>query len=167
MPTSIKMTSCHKCGGQKFRAAEKVLTRTVDERKFTAKVAGKQCLRCGSIFFSATDADYFQLAVAARLADLGALSGEAFAFMRKALGFDAADVADLYGVEPEAVIRWESGDRILDRAVFISLAAVVQDKLLGRSTVLDWFRALDRPAPRRRAPIQVEVFTPPPRPRRG
>jgi len=161
MRSTIKMDHCLRCGGRRFERIIKALQQVADERRFEAEVPAQRCRRCQTEFFSPTDGDRFQLAVALRLADLGASSGAALGFMRKALGLDAADIAELFDVEPVAVERWEGGGLPAPRCMFIALAAVIQDKLLGRHGTLDRFRAQQRPARRLRAAIHVELFEAP------
>lgn len=138
------MDRCAECGGGLVKA-------TVTERRkvagqtFTAELPASRCHGCGETFVDATALESFELAIARELATSGASSGEAFRFQRKTLGYTAAELADLLGVAPETVSRWETGQRDVDRGALVAIGSLVLDRAEGRTTTLDRLRALREP----------------------
>ncbi len=82
------------------------------------------------------------LLVASQLLGMGIANGEAFRFMRKALGLRAADLAGMLGVDAATVSRWETGKVPVDRAALATLAAAATERLDGRDATLERLRAL-------------------------
>ena len=74
--------------------------------------------------------------------------------MRKALGFNAADLASMLAVRAETISRWETGKTAVDRGAFAALAAMVTDQLTAGTTTRDVLHALMRP---RRAPRRITL----------
>jgi DNA-binding transcriptional regulator YiaG len=97
------------------------------------------------------------LTIAAWLAEHGHVHPEAFRFMRKALGLQASQLADLLGVTRESVSRWENGKHEIPRGVFLLLGVLVAHELEGGSTVeriMGWTQAPEAPPPE---PITLKV----------
>jgi putative transcriptional regulator len=147
----VKLQRCVRCGGTSFKAAKKRLARNLDGRDFETEIPALQCKTCGEQYFAATDGVRFELAVARRLAELGAASAEAFRFMRKTIGMQAGELAMLLGVARETVSRWETGKRNVDRGAAIALGSLVLD----RDATLKRLRALQKPP--RKGPIHVDL----------
>lgn len=97
------------------------------------------------VYFDLRVLGTFDRLVAGKLAELGARSGGAFHFMRKAIGMRAADLAELLGVPPETLSQWENGQRGMDRGAIVALGSLVLDRIDGRSTTLDRLQALRDP----------------------
>ena len=125
---------------------------------FTAKLPALACpdAACGETVFTAESIRRLELVVARKLAETGQRSGEAFKFMRKALGLRAVDLAELLGVAAETISRWETGAREVDRASFAVLADAVAEQLEGRARALDYLRAIAKPKRLAKA-VRVEV----------
>ena len=68
-------------------------------------------------------------------------SGDAVRFFRSVLNLKAKDFADLVGVAPETVSRWENGVREIDLAAWAHLCSMVLDCAAGVTTTLDRLRA--------------------------
>jgi putative zinc finger/helix-turn-helix YgiT family protein len=138
------MKQCVKCHGP-LSATEIPEEITVAGATFSGKVRAQRCDACGEVYIAAEDAMRFDLRVARELGSLGAAQGEAFRFMRKAIGMRAADLATLLGVAAETVSRWERGERPVDRAALTVLGALVTDKLEGRATTMKLLKAQQDP----------------------
>jgi len=119
--------------------------RSVAGHTFVADMPANIC-GCGESVIDYAPLHRFNLAIAGKLAELGASSGEAFKFMRKAIGMKAADLAALLHVVPETVSRWETGQRNVDYGAMVVLGAIALDQLEGRTRTLDLLRALREPA---------------------
>ena len=106
------------------------------------------CARSGRFLLSGTSLllERINLWVADELAGAGLASGEAFRFMRKALGLKATDLSELVYTTPETISRWETGklDPIDPNALAL-LGALVADRIHGRETLRDRLRALRSP----------------------
>ena len=101
----------------------------------------------------------FALAIAAALALPGRRaapppSGAGLRFMRKAMGVRGVEFADLLGVTPETVSRWEADKHPIDRGAFTLLGMMVADRIAGTHTTEDALRATRAP---RRLGDHVEV----------
>lgn len=153
----MKLQKCVNCAGTAFRDAKRRLARTVDGREFEAEVPARQCKACGAMYIDAGDGERFELAVAGRLAEMGAASAEAFRFMRKAIGMQAGELAALFGIARETISRWETGKREVDRGAAIALGSLVLDKLRGLDTTIKRLRALQKPPRKTQAPIYLQL----------
>jgi putative zinc finger/helix-turn-helix YgiT family protein len=141
------MKRCYKCKGETLEETKVEETRHLAGRTFTASVPALECSACGELYFPGPALEAFDVAVAGELARHGVVSAEAFAFMRRAIGMMARDLAELLDVAPETVSRWEHGKLPLERGPFALLAAIVLDRLEGRTTTLDRLKALLKPEP--------------------
>lgn len=139
------MDRCVQCkheGLETGQAEDKI---RVGERTFTATLPAQVCPQCGEVYIGFEDLGRFEQTVAATLAFEGASSSEAFRFMRKAIGMPAVELADLLGVTPETVSRWEHGKRRVERRALALLGSMVLERLEGRTSMLDYLRTLREP----------------------
>ena len=151
------MKRCVECESTKLRSAECQEQVRVGGWVFTTLLPATKCGSCGAYCLEGEVLGRFELSAAQKLAELGVREGAAFKFMRKTLGMRAADLAGLLNVTPETVSRWENDKTEVDLAAFVTVGALVADKLDGRTTTLDRLRVLHhRPKPKSR-PIQVKV----------
>jgi DNA-binding transcriptional regulator YiaG len=74
-----------------------------------------------------------ELAAAHALGQAGICTGEAFRFMRKALGLRAIDLGELIQVDAATISRWETAAREVEVRAFALLAELVADKFGGRA----------------------------------
>ncbi len=88
--------------------------------------------------------DRFQLAACCELANAGVHTGEAIRLMRKALRLRAVDLARLLDLTPETISHWETGRARPNRAAFITLCALIQDAIDGRTTTRDRLTVLSK-----------------------
>lgn len=141
---------CAKCGTRtKRQPAAHALT--VSGVELRGEVTEDTCPKCGDATMAVAELERFELNASAALASHGVCTGEAFRFIRKALGMRAADVADVLGTTPETVSRWENGQRDVDRHVFAMLGELAIAEAEGRPSPAGRFKALadtDRKVPR-------------------
>jgi DNA-binding XRE family transcriptional regulator len=104
-------------------------------------VPGWVCEVCESARYDAESLQRAELAAAVSLIDRGVRSGMSFRFVRKALGYKAADLARLLAVTPETVSRWENG-RTIDRTVWAVLASLALDRLAGGTHTIERLQAV-------------------------
>lgn len=109
------------------------LTDTVDGHVFTASVHGEKCPECGEDFTPVTELERFELAVARALSAAPA-TGQAVRYMRKALGLKGVELAELLGVTPETVSRWEADKHPIDRGSWALLGLLAADRAAGTWT---------------------------------
>ena len=75
----------------------------------------------------------------------GESSGEVMRFMRKAAGLRALELAELLGVTPETVSRWETGKQPLEHRAMAILGSIVVERYEGRNSTLENLKALRNP----------------------
>lgn len=109
---------------------------------FKTSMPAQRCPRCGETYISGQSLERFDLLVSRALADQGVVNGAAFKFIRKALGLRAADLADLLGVRPETISRWENDKVPVDVCAFTAVGSLVVDRLQGQDSTLRRLRAL-------------------------
>jgi len=149
------MKRCAECGGtlQSVKIEE---LHTVGEHKIRVHdIPAQKCSACGETYVTGDNARRADLLVADALIGAGIATGEAFRFMRKALGLRAVDLAEMLGVDAATISRWETGKIDVDRGALAALAAAVSEKLAGSNATLDRLKALrdERRPPRT---LQVE-----------
>lgn len=149
------MKRCTECGGA-LESAVTIEERAVAGRTFTAELPASRCKACDESYLDAKSLESFELAIARELATNGASTGEAFRFMRKALGYRAVDLGELLGVAPETISRWETGEREVDRGALLALGSLVLDRVDGQTKTIDRLEALKKP-PRVAKVTRVEV----------
>lgn len=132
---------CVTCSGGRMKRGPVEIRREVGEHVFTATVPGYRCDACGEVQFDGTDLARFELEVAKALAESGIASGDAFRWMRKSLELRAIDVAQLLGVTPETISRWETGRVAPDRGALALVGLLVMDHARGSTATLDRLRA--------------------------
>jgi putative zinc finger/helix-turn-helix YgiT family protein len=158
-----KLQKCVMCGAKKLSAGETTHEFTVSGVKFVVEgVPAEICASCNESYVAHDDLERAELTIAAELARRGVRTGEAFRFMRKALGLKSNALAELFDLQPETVSRWEKGTQTLDPRAFALLGSVVVDRVAGREELaLERLRALRAPvkAPRRAVRIALAEQT--------
>lgn len=141
--SSKRCPHCQSAG----RWVEKVLeaSREVSGHRFVGNLPAKECSACSHAQFDVESERRFALAVARILADSGLATGEAFRFMRKAIGMRATELAELLDLAPETISRWETEKRAVDRGALALMGNLVRDRLDGRTTTLEGLRTLRSP----------------------
>lgn len=122
------MKKCVECRGDKFVLADVWQEREFGGCKFGAMVAGQKCEKCSTEYVGQFALERFEELVALNLVRTGQRSGKALKFLRKYLGITASDLAQMLGVEPETVSRWENEKNEADPTTMITIAALVEDK---------------------------------------
>jgi DNA-binding transcriptional regulator YiaG len=145
---------CTKCGTRtrRRRVAHSV---TVSGIELQGEVTEDACPSCGYATMPLSELQRFEGLAAAALARHGVATGEAFKFIRKALGMRATDVGTVLGVTPETVSRWETGQREVDRHVFAMLGELAIAAVEGRPSPAERFKALA--ATDRKLPKAIEI----------
>ncbi|HET8539762.1 MAG TPA: YgiT-type zinc finger protein [Anaeromyxobacter sp.] len=120
-------------------------------------VPGQRCDHCGEVYRRGEDLERAELVAAAGLADIGVQNGAVFRFMRKALGMRAADLAELLDVTAEQVSRWENDHVPVNRGAWVTVAALVSDRLEGSEKTLARLRALREHRTRLSSPLRLDL----------
>ena len=160
------MRRCVNCDSKDMRQSERVVESEVPfrwsngERRiaFQAVLSVLKCGSCGTVYESGEELERFDLLVAHELTSLGVVAGGVVRFVRKALGFKAADLAGLLGVTPETISHWENDRTKPDRAAWATLGALVRDRLNNRTSTLDQLKALRKPPAKiPNKPVQLKL----------
>lgn len=133
-PDDVRLARCHACKGALEDVLEKV-SHDVGARRFEAVLRAQRCASCGEVTFAGPALGRFEAAVARALVDAGAGDGAAVRWIRKAAGIRAVDLAELLGVTPETVSRWENDKHPIDRAAWAALAAIAVEGTDGVTAV--------------------------------
>jgi len=91
------------------------------------------------------DLELFDLGVARALAMSGVVSGEAFRFMREAIGFDRERAAGELGSSPSSLASWEAGRADPPSETMASLAKIVLERSVDPNVPRVTVRPLGRP----------------------
>lgn len=139
----IGQRKCAECGSTRFAKIVEDDTHVVGKTKYVVEIPETKCLKCGDITVSGPDMERSERLVAAEIARSGPSTGVTFRYMRRALGLKSGDLAQLLGVRPETLSKWETdADRSPDRAAWATLAAIVTENVQGRRDTLDRLEAL-------------------------
>jgi len=138
---------CASCNQETAEPADVEIRREIAGHLFTATVRGWRCVACREEIYEAADIERFDAATALALAGAGADGGDVFRLMRKAIGLRAVDLAELLGVTPETLSRWETGKHPIDHGALALLALLVMDHAKGATSTLDALRARAHPHP--------------------
>ena len=145
---------CPKSGSKTLRKDRVPVSREVAGHVFSTSLPGLRCAGCAESQVSLRDLERFELLVANVLGTLGASTGPVFKFQRKALGLQAAELAELLDASVETVSRWENGKRDIPRSALAVLATLVEDAAGMRTDTAAKLRALSKP---RRIPKRVQL----------
>jgi len=136
---------CAACGsGTVERRSEDHVIR-FDGHRFTGRITADVCRACGESLVTLGELARVELEAARTLGDVGFVSSKSFRFMRHALGLTARELALDLGVAPETISRWENEERPLDRLAWVTLAAMVRDRLEGSERTRDQLAATRAP----------------------
>ncbi len=87
------------------------------------------------------------LAIARWLQEHGARTGDGVRWLRKMIGLEARELAEVLGVTAETVSRWENDRLEIDAVAWVVLGAIVRDRATGQTHTLDALRAArERPS---------------------
>lgn len=149
---------CQHCGEGKLTEIAHSSALTVGGRTYRTAFPAEKCDRCGDVTFDGLHQHAFELGIALFISRNGARIGEEFAFMRKAIGLPAIELAELLDVTRETISRWERGHQPLERRAVVILSDLVGDRLEGKTRTLDRLRALREPPKlARTVPIELDA----------
>jgi putative zinc finger/helix-turn-helix YgiT family protein len=137
--------TCVNCGNNRFKQTSAIVSRHIAGHEFQSTIPTRECTSCGMKYYASDDLARFELATAITIANAALQVPEALKFMRKVTGLQAKQFADLLGVRPETVSRWESGKTPVDRATYSVLQQFLLDGLAGSSATEKGLRVLMRP----------------------
>jgi putative zinc finger/helix-turn-helix YgiT family protein len=150
------MTKCVRCGASatRFRKGKRQQRYQIGETTFSTIVPMKECPVCGEGYVDGAEMKTAELAVAAEVARRGPAIGLSFRFMRSVLGIRGNEMAELLGVRPETISRWEKERGDVDRAAWALLGSMVIEAQEGGRALRDRLETLRHPA---RVPKDVRV----------
>ena len=123
-----KLTTCPSCGASGLRSFREKEDFKVGTTIYRTRVSALRCGACGVVYVDGPSMMAAEQSVARAVARSGRVSGETFAFMRTAFGWRSNEVADLLGVTPVTVSRWENGKREMDPLAWVLLAELVLEE---------------------------------------
>lgn len=109
---------CPSCKREALGAWEGHLTR----RGIQILARGCRCSACGEILYDHEEIGRQERELSAALIKRGLRTGAEFAFVRKVTGFRIVEIANLLGVRPEILCRWERGEGGVPRTAVLELA---------------------------------------------
>lgn len=118
---------------------------TISGVRFMVEVQSVLCESCGSRLYGDEALEKAELAVAIELGARGVRTGEAFKFIRKAIGMRATDLAELLDVTAETISRWEREAVEIDHAAFAVLGALASERREAKTEMLDRLKAARDP----------------------
>jgi len=96
--------------------------------------SGRRCSSCGEQLFDFEEVGRQERALAAAFVERGIRKGAEFALVRKVAGFKAVEIAELFGVRPETVSRWERGESEIPRTAAFALGELYRHPKLTRQS---------------------------------
>lgn len=140
----LQTRACVECGGRRFIRAEREEVFQVKRLTLKVSIPAEECAQCGEGYTLFRDLRRAELVAAAEIARGGPVSGPGFKFMRVATEMTATALGELLGVSLGTISRWEHGVRNPDRGAWVTLGAIVLDKLAGLATTVERLRALQK-----------------------
>ncbi len=95
-------------------------------------VRGQRCKACGETLYDDAEVERQELEVADALVARGIVSGAEFKLVRKAAGFRATEVAEMFAVRPETVSRWERNEVAVPRTAAYALGQLYEHPKVTR-----------------------------------
>jgi len=137
-----QLEQCPFCKEKNLEEQQLEDVRVIAGFTFKACLSAYECLGCKEQFFQLEELGRFDKEISGWLAQEGILSGEAFRFMRKTIGFRAKELAKLLDLRPETLSRWEKGHRQPDKKAMMVMGDLVLDFLKGKDTTLQRLKRL-------------------------
>lgn len=94
----------------------------------------QRCSSCGEELYDYDELGRQDTLIADALVARGVRTGEEFVFVRKSTDLKAVDVAELFGVRPETVWRWEHNQTEIPRTAAYALGQLYQHPKLTRQS---------------------------------
>jgi DNA-binding transcriptional regulator YiaG len=139
------MQTCDRC--QRDKVLDVLIDDSMDVcgHTFTTQVPATRCLACQQVVIQGEHVRRFERRVAAEIAKAGLRTGDAFKFLRTALGMTDAGFAELLDVPAEYVGYWESEKWPVDPRALAVLSGLVLGKFEGKHAALDCIAVLRAP----------------------
>jgi DNA-binding transcriptional regulator YiaG len=139
------MQTCDRC--RRSRVIDVLVDDTMDVsgHTFSTQVPATRCLACQQVVIQGEHVRRFERCVAVEIAKAGLREGDAFRFLRTALGMSEAAFAGLLDVPAEYVGYWENGEWPVDPRAMAVLSGLVLAKFDGRHAALDSLAVLRAP----------------------
>lgn len=138
------MKKCTGCGATELEKRVEVERLTLDGVVFEKRVKVTACSRCAETFVNIEALAGFYLHVARQLVKVGVSGPQGFRHLRKAMELQSGELAELLGVTPETVSRWEKGKRSIETVYLKVLQMLARDFFKGTSTTRDVLRGPSR-----------------------
>jgi DNA-binding transcriptional regulator YiaG len=95
---------------------------------------GRRCSSCGEELYDYDELGRQDALIADALVARGVRTGAEFVFVRKSADLKAVDVAELFGVRPETVWRWEHDETEIPRTAAYALGQLYKHPKLTRQS---------------------------------
>jgi putative zinc finger/helix-turn-helix YgiT family protein len=95
---------------------------------------GRRCSSCGEELYDYEELGRQDALIADALVARGVRTGTEFVFVRKSADLKAVDVAELFGIRPETVWRWEHGETEIPRTAAYALGQLYKHPKLTRQS---------------------------------
>jgi transcriptional regulator with XRE-family HTH domain len=146
---------CPNCKSESFSPMSAPIELRFKAAIIQAPARGSRCAECGEILLPDAELEAAEEYAARWLVGSGAAGGDVFRFLRKRLGCSAKDVAALFGVSYDTVLRWEKGERDVPRPEMALMASLVEDAMNGREGVRDLLERMGEPSLREPRDLKV------------
>ena len=139
------MQTCDRC--QREKVIEVLIDDSMDVcgHTFTTQVPATRCLACQQVVIQGEHVRRFERRVAAEIAKAGLRTGDAFRFLRTALGISENGLAGLLDVPAEYVGYWETAKWPVDPRALAVLSGLVLAKFEDKVAALDCLTVLRAP----------------------
>ena len=139
------MQTCDRC--QREKVIEVLIDDSMDVcgHTFTTQVPATRCLACQQVVIQGEHVRRFERRVAAEIAKAGLRTGDAFRFLRTALGISENGLAGLLDVPAEYVGYWETAKWPVDPRALAVLSGLVLAKFEDKVAALDCLAVLRAP----------------------
>ena len=139
------MQTCDRC--QREKVIEVLIDDSMDVcgHTFTTQVPATRCLACQQVVIQGEHVRRFERRIAAEIAKAGLRTGDAFRFLRTALGISENGLAGLLDVPAEYVGYWETAKWPVDPRALAVLSGLVLAKFEDKVAALDCLAVLRAP----------------------
>lgn len=139
------MKTCERC--QREKVVDVLIDDSMDVcgHTFTTQVPATRCLACQQVVIQGEHVRRFERRVAAEIAKAGLRTGDAFRFLRTALGISENGLAGLLDVPAEYVGYWETAKWPVDPRALAVLSGLVLAKFEDKVAALDCLAVLRAP----------------------
>jgi len=129
----MEFDMCPRCNSNKVTEGQSDLEHKFTGRTIKATYRHIQCDACGSRLYPAAGQPQ---TVALELARGGPVAPDTFRWLRMSLAIPAPRLLTLLGISKADLVAWETGRAQIPVAVWVTVAALVEDQLEGRSHTL-------------------------------